>query len=246
MDCDHIFEIYIDDKLIKQFSLETVNSYFIKNGFYDEKEMANKSAGISTYLEGFWEILNMTTLSEREEYTDDEFCNALEIYRNENIKESLFSNTTLIRMFAILDRRVGKRTLEKIKDNVIKQPKWLQIFYQLRFEAEGIDYIYGEMELTFEFFYKQLKKGMNINEICFCFKDDEVTEYYLGYISRNEKPYWVGQCDIKDGCEFYSAEELINAKIYNGQSLLECWDNIIFLSIEGVQVDEWLEFFEHC
>ena len=31
MDGCHIFEIYIDNKLIKQFSWETVNTYFIKN-----------------------------------------------------------------------------------------------------------------------------------------------------------------------------------------------------------------------
>ena len=103
-----------------------------------------------------------------------------------------------------------------------------------------------DTELTFEFFYNQLKYGMNINETCFCLKDDEVTEYYLGYIAGKKKPYWVGLCDIKEGCEFYTVDELINAKIYNGKSLLECWDNIRILSIEGVPVDEWLEYFEHC
>ena len=84
---------------------------------------------------------------------------------------------------------------------------------------------------------------MNVNEICFEFKDDvEDKEYYLGYFSNHEKPYWVGQCDIKDGCGFYIVEDLINAKIYNGKSLLECWDNISLLTIEGVPIDEWLEY----
>ena len=110
-----------------------------------------------------------------------------------------------------------------------------------------IDDIYGEIELNFQFFYNQLKNGMNVNEICFEFKDDvEDKEYYLGYFSNHEKPYWVGQCDIKDGCGFYIVEDLINAKIYNGKSLLECWDNISLLTIEGVPIDEWLEYFEHC
>jgi len=41
-------------------------------------------------------------------------------------------------MFAILDRRVGKRTLKEIADTVSDQPEWLQQFYQLRLDAEGI------------------------------------------------------------------------------------------------------------
>lgn len=45
---------------------------------------------------------------------------------------------TSVRMFAILDRQVGKRTLEKLKANINEQPDWLQYFYNLRFEADNI------------------------------------------------------------------------------------------------------------
>ena len=41
-------------------------------------------------------------------------------------------------MFAVLDRRVGKRTLVSIKDEVFEQPEWLAFFYKLRLEAENI------------------------------------------------------------------------------------------------------------
>ena len=41
-------------------------------------------------------------------------------------------------MFAILDRRVGKRTLERLKDLLNEQPEWLKPFYLLRFEAENL------------------------------------------------------------------------------------------------------------
>lgn len=41
-------------------------------------------------------------------------------------------------MFAILDRRIGKRTLSDIKDSLDNQPEWLKIFYRLRLESEGI------------------------------------------------------------------------------------------------------------
>lgn len=44
----------------------------------------------------------------------------------------------LVRMFAVLDRRVGKRTLEKLALCVDEQPAWLREFYLLRLEAEKI------------------------------------------------------------------------------------------------------------
>lgn len=39
-------------------------------------------------------------------------------------------------MFAILDRRIGKRTLLKLKEDISNQPLWLQEFYRLRIKAE--------------------------------------------------------------------------------------------------------------
>ena len=37
-----------------------------------------------------------------------------------------------------MDRRVGKRTLVKIQDEVEKLPDWVKQFYQIRCEADGI------------------------------------------------------------------------------------------------------------
>ncbi|MCR5664167.1 MAG: hypothetical protein K6G17_04700, partial [Oscillospiraceae bacterium] len=38
------------------------------------------------------------------------------------------------------DRRVGKRTLIRIKDDVEKLPEWVKQFYRLRCEAENINF----------------------------------------------------------------------------------------------------------
>lgn len=130
----HIFEVYIDDILIKQFSWETVNSYFISQKLASNEE----PFGIQEYWQAFWTLLAEIPLNERTEYTDDEFCEALTAYRNQPIQESLASNDPMVRMFAILDRRVGKRTLERLKEKVAVQPAWLQAFYMLRLEAEQI------------------------------------------------------------------------------------------------------------
>lgn len=63
---------------------------------------------------------------------------SIEIYRNLSINEALQSDNEVIRMFAILDRRVGKRTLTSLIDEVHKQPEWLKFFYHLRLSAEKI------------------------------------------------------------------------------------------------------------
>jgi hypothetical protein len=132
MDGCHIFEICIDGEQIKRFSLETVNTYFIHNGYKENKN----SVGVAEYWEDFWVLLNKYPLEQRAEYTDEEFCKALENYRNQNIRDSIFSSNPLVRMFAVLDRRLGKRTLEKIKLTLDTQPDWLKKFYVLRLNAE--------------------------------------------------------------------------------------------------------------
>jgi hypothetical protein len=63
---------------------------------------------------------------------------AIREYMNLNIKESLHSPNPLVRMFAIMDRRVGKRTLLKLKSEQVKQPEWLNFFYDLRLESENL------------------------------------------------------------------------------------------------------------
>ena len=63
---------------------------------------------------------------------------AMKKYLNQDIVASLEDEDPLVRMFAILDRRVGKRTLKEIADTVSDQPEWLQQFYRLRMDAEGI------------------------------------------------------------------------------------------------------------
>ena len=63
---------------------------------------------------------------------------AIKKYLNQDIRESIADEDPLIRMFAILDRRVGRRTLHGIAETVTEQPGWLYKFYRLRLDAEGI------------------------------------------------------------------------------------------------------------
>ena len=66
------------------------------------------------------------------------FYDAFHIYTNNNINDSLNSSNPVVRLFAILDKRVGKRSLKIILSEIETQPEWLQVFYKLRFEVDGI------------------------------------------------------------------------------------------------------------
>lgn len=136
MDGCRIFEVCIDGEQAKRFSYETVNTYFIDNGYKEN----NDPSGTREYWSEFWPLLEKYSIDQRTEYTDEEFCEALETYRNQSIQESIFSSNPLVRMFAISDRRIGKRTLQKLKDTIEEQPEWLRRFYALRLSSEAIGF----------------------------------------------------------------------------------------------------------
>ncbi len=64
------------------------------------------------------------------------FYAAFYAYQNNSIEESLLSLDPVVRLFAIMDKRVGKRRLQSL--DITSQPGWLQMFYRLRLEADGI------------------------------------------------------------------------------------------------------------
>lgn len=100
--------------------------------------------------------------------------------------------------------------------------------------------------LDWDFFFKQLDAGLNIDETHFYFIDDpNDDDYMLGYLPQYDKPYWAGNCDIPDGAGYYTAEELVNSKIYSGKSLRERWEQVRICGIEGICLDDWLECCEH-
>ena len=134
MDGCRLFEIRVDGIQIKRFSWETVNSYFIGQGYTQNPN----PYGIAEYWAEFQSLLRQYPASARTEYTDGEFCEALETYRSQDVFQSLEAEDALLRMFAILDRRIGKRTLARLKDAPPARPEWLQFFYQLRLQAEKI------------------------------------------------------------------------------------------------------------
>lgn len=56
----------------------------------------------------------------------------------QSIDKSLASDNLLVRIFAILDRRTGKRRLIAMQEQMQHEPEALRYFYRLRTEAEGL------------------------------------------------------------------------------------------------------------
>lgn len=68
-----------------------------------------------------------------------DFYRAFREYDTQDVAESLQSEDPLVRVLAVLDRRVGKRRLAALRDRGFAgEPEWVQRFYRLRLEAEGL------------------------------------------------------------------------------------------------------------
>ena len=71
--------------------------------------------------------------------------NAYYIYDNQSVEKSLCSENMLVRIWAVLDRRVGKRRLVAMADAMSNEHEILRFFYRVRMEAEGLEkYIEAE------------------------------------------------------------------------------------------------------
>lgn len=66
------------------------------------------------------------------------FYAAFQEFENQSIEASLSSGNPIVRIFALLDRRVGKRRLSALEDTMEQELDWVRPFYRLRMEAEGL------------------------------------------------------------------------------------------------------------
>lgn len=125
MDGKNIFEIRIEGKTHKRFSWETV-------------AFKNKGIEPQEAWDIFWKEKDTVPVEEKTEFDDEDFCDALKAYREMPIESSISHANPLVRMFAVTDRRVGKRTLEKLSETTENQPDWLRELYLLRINVETL------------------------------------------------------------------------------------------------------------
>ncbi|MBO5983326.1 MAG: hypothetical protein J6Q06_05630 [Clostridia bacterium] len=113
---------------------------------YDKKELV-EFAWVDRYVQESEEYGEFENLPKEEleakwmsegKLSDYDFIQSATSYLNVDVADALNSKDYLHKIFAYMDRRVGKRTLLKIKDEVKDLPQWVQQFYQLRCEADGL------------------------------------------------------------------------------------------------------------
>lgn len=66
------------------------------------------------------------------------FYRAFDEFDNQSIEKSLSSENAIVRVFALLDRRTGKRRLRSIQENLHNEGEVFRTFFNIRAEAEGI------------------------------------------------------------------------------------------------------------
>ena len=67
-----------------------------------------------------------------------DFYAAFQRFGNQSVEASLSSENPIVRIFALLDRRLGKRRLAALEETMETELDWVRPFYLLRMEAEGL------------------------------------------------------------------------------------------------------------
>lgn len=101
-------------------------------------------------------------------------------------------------------------------------------------EIAHVDISYEQLLCFFE------KDSFAMNETTFYFDDDDEDIHYFGCLKGYENPYWVGYCDIPDGCDFLTARELFEAKIFDHRSIKDRWEHLVFVNIGAIPAQEWI------
>lgn len=97
-----------------------------------EKEIEQEFDCDMSYEMFFQELLDRGFFGQMDFYI------AFKEFDNQSIEKSLHSQNPIVRIFALLDRRVGKRRLISLKEEMKNELDWVYYFYQVRLEAEGL------------------------------------------------------------------------------------------------------------
>ena len=71
-------------------------------------------------------------------FCESDFYEAFDEFDNQSIDLSLNSDNLLVRIFAVLDKRIGKRRLLAMRDTISQEPEMFVFFYNIRVKAEGL------------------------------------------------------------------------------------------------------------
>lgn len=134
----------------KEYVMGNPYNYYVKGYVHLEKEIKRAMQipmRVWDFDENVFEYDEENTAVEeyikKRQIIDGEFSayqimKSIEEFLQMNIDDALQSDNPILKMLALLDRRVGKRRLQKLAEEMERQPQWLQFFYRLRLDAERI------------------------------------------------------------------------------------------------------------
>lgn len=140
------FCIRVDGK--EQFQANPY-TYYVKDYYWLENRIKEREGVAPRELDEHFNFTNVEQNEAVEERVrqmarEDGVCEFWDVTRNIDeflnmpIAESLNAENPFLRLLAVLDRRVGKRTLQRLATELDEQPDWLRFFYLLRLNAEDI------------------------------------------------------------------------------------------------------------
>ncbi|MGX4601738.1 SF0329 family protein [Faecalimicrobium sp. JNUCC 81] len=71
-------------------------------------------------------------------FSEFDFYEAINIYLNISIEDAMKSENILVRALAMLDKRLGKRRLKNIYENIEKENDLVKKFYNIRIESDNM------------------------------------------------------------------------------------------------------------
>ncbi|MGN0523360.1 MAG: aminoglycoside 6'-N-acetyltransferase [Eubacterium sp.] len=102
-----------------------------------------------------------------------------------------------------------------------------------------------EFRIPYDIFREKLNKRENIFENSFEIVGNyKFDDCWIGYIEEFNE-YWFGLTpDGNNTYEYKTADEILNAPVFDGKSMHELWDKVNFYSINGLGAEEW--FLYNC
>jgi len=119
------------------------NIYFEQDGFKQDRiyELLRKEGFSEDILSQIARNRSINDIAhkkveEQDIFSQYDFLEAVERFLNSTIEESLKSDNSIVKALALIDRRVGKRTLNRLKESIKDESELVKYFYRLRCEAE--------------------------------------------------------------------------------------------------------------
>jgi aminoglycoside 6'-N-acetyltransferase I len=101
----------------------------------------------------------------------------------------------------------------------------------------------NDFKIPYDLFREKLIARENVCEINFGIEDsDKYSDCWIGY-SENFGDYWFGLTqDSNNAYDYKIADEILNAPVFDGKSMHDLWDKVVFYQMDGLSADDWFVY----